>query len=381
VYVANTFILKATSTCNLRCGYCYMFEQADRSAEYQPPVMDSAVLRSAACAIAAYCAKFHQPKALIVFHGGEPTLAGPAWFRQAVQVFGAHMPAACSTSFAMQTNGVLLNDDWVNLCAELEIGVSISLDGPPAVHDRQRTKATGAGSYRDAVAAIQRIQRHAGMQRLFGGVLCVVNPSEDGRAIYRHFRSLGIETMDFLLPVEANWDHPPSGCASPTPFADYLIPIFDEWWSENNPKVRITYFDSLLHLLVGSRVHSDALGGDPLTMVVVDCDGSIEPVDSLRACGNGFTKLGLNTKADPIERAFQHPTFQLALAGQEGLCATCRRCELRDICGGGYLPSRFRQANGFDNTSVYCADLTKLIHHVVDACALHLTSVTSQPCV
>jgi uncharacterized protein len=116
-------------------------------------------------------------------------------------------------------------------------------------------------------------------------------------------------------------------------------------------------------------------------MVVVDCDGSIEPVDSLRACGNGFTKLGLNTKADPIERAFQHPTFQLALAGQEGLCATCRRCELRDICGGGYLPSRFRQANGFDNTSVYCADLTKLIHHVVDACALHLTSVTSQPCV
>jgi uncharacterized protein len=374
VYLASTFILKATSTCNLRCNYCYMFQQADRSFEHQPPVMSFGVVDSAARAIGEYCAKFHQPKALIVFHGGEPTLAGQEWFRHAAGVFRKQMPSGCATSFAMQSNGVLLDDAWVNLCAELGISVSISMDGTAAEHDRRRVNAAGAGSYDDAVAAIERIQRHPGMQRLFGGVLCVVNPSDDGRAIYRHFRSLGITTMDFLLPVEANWDHPPTGLASPTPFADYLIPVFDEWWSENHPGVRIAYFDSLLRLLVGSRVHSDTLGGDPLTMIVVDCDGSIEPVDSLRSCGNGFTQLGLNAQRDPIERAFQHPTFQLALAGQEGLCQTCRDCELRDVCGGGYLPSRFRLANGFDNPSVYCPDLMKLIRHVVDACSHQLTA-------
>ena len=373
MYAASTFILKATSTCNLRCDYCYMFELADRSFERQPPVMGSDVVDSTAGAIAAYCAKFRQPKALIVFHGGEPTLAGQAWFRHAVKAFRSQMPAGCATSCAMQTNGVLLDEAWVDLCAELGLSVSVSLDGPPLVHDSQRVNAAGAGSYRDAVAAIERIQSHSGMEHLFGGVLCVVNPNVDGRAIYRHFRSLGITNMDFLLPVEANWDHPLSGFASPTPFADYLISVFDEWWSENHPKVRIAYFDSLLRLLVGSRVHSDSLGGDPLTMIVVDCNGSIEPVDSLRSCGNGFTQLGLNTQHDPIERAFQHPTFQLALAGQEGLCRTCRECELRDVCGGGYLPSRFRQSNGFDNPSVYCADLIKLIHHVAGACTHQLT--------
>jgi len=375
VYNASTFILKATSTCNLRCGYCYMFQQEDTSPEHQPPVMEDSVLEAAARAIAAYCATFHQPKALIVFHGGEPLLAGQAWFRRAVETFRRHMPAGCATSFATQTNGILLNDSWVNLCAELSVGVSVSMDGPSSVHDRLRYNAAGDGSYHDAVAAIARIQNHPGMQNLFGGVLCVVHPGEDGRAIYRHFRSLGITTMDFLLPVEANWDHPPYRASSLTPFADYLIPIFDEWWNENDRNVRIAYFDSLLRLLVGSRVHSDSLGGDPLTMVVVDCDGSLEPVDSLRSCGNGFTQLGLNIQRDPVERAFQHPTFQIALAGQEGLCQTCRECPLGDVCGGGYLPSRFRKSNAFDNPSVYCPDLMELIRHVVDVCSTQASAI------
>jgi len=117
----------------------------------------------------------------------------------------------------MQTNGVLLDDAWVDLCAELGLSVSVSLDGPPSVHDSQRVNAAGAGSHHDAVAAIERIQRHAGMEHLFGGVLCVVNPNEDGRTIYRHFRSLGITNMDFLLPVEANWTIRPPASRAPRP--------------------------------------------------------------------------------------------------------------------------------------------------------------------
>jgi uncharacterized protein len=352
----------------LRCSYCYMFQQVDASAQHQPPVMGGAVVDAAAREISAYCGKVRLPKALIVFHGGEPTLAGRTWFQNAVSAFRSTMPSECEITFAMQTNGILLDDEWLNLCADLRIGVSVSLDGLPASHDRNRVNKSGVGSYAAAVGAIQRIQRHPGMGELFGGVLCVVDPAEDARALYRHFRSLGINTMDFLLPVEANWDNPLPRTPGTTVFADYLIAVFDEWWHDNNPQVRIPYFDSLLRLLLGSRIHADSLGGDPLTMIVVDCNGSLEPVDSLRACGDGFTRLGLNIQHDSIQSAFQHPTFQIALNGREGLCEVCQQCELRDVCGGGYLPSRYRQLNGFDNPSVYCADLTRLIHHVVEAC-------------
>jgi uncharacterized protein len=178
--------------------------------------------------------------------------------------------------------------------------------------------------------------------------------------------------MDFVLPIEANWDHPPAGFTSPTPYADYLIPVFDEWWNENHPDVRIAFFDSLLRSMVGSRVHSDSLGADPLTTVVVDRNGNIEPVDSL--CGSGAGQADLNVASHSIECIFQQPTFQKALAGQESLSQTCRKCEIRDVCGGGYLPSRFSQWNGFDNPSIYCADLIKFVSHVLDSCTHRLTA-------
>jgi uncharacterized protein len=46
------------------------------------------------------------------------------------------------------------------------------------------------------------------------------------------------------------------------------------------------------------------------------------------------------------------------------LCAQCRGCPVRAVCGGGYLPHRYSSRNGFDNPSVYCRDLMKLIVHI-----------------
>ena len=370
VYQANAFVLKAAAL-NPRPDHGPGFQPGEAFAR-QPLVMERAVVDAAARAIAGYCARFHQPKALIVFAGDESTFAGPDWFRHAVQAFRGQMPSGCATTFTLQSNGKFLDNSWLDLCAELGISLTITLDSRPARENGFATTG-GAGASLDALAAIERIRRH-GEMGLFAGVLCVVNPSDDGAALYGHFRSLGITTMDFVMPAEANWDHPPACYTSPTPYADYLIPVFDQWWNENHPDVRIAFFDSLLRSMVGSRVHSDSLGADPLTTVVVGCNGSIEPVDSLRRNGAEAGQPELNVVSHSIECIFQQPTFQKALAGQESLCQTCRKCEIRDVCGGGYLPSRFSQWNGFDNPSIYCADLSKLVRHVVDSCTHQLTA-------
>lgn len=328
---------------------------------------------AAALAIAGYCSKFHQPTAFVVFDGDEPMLAGPDWFRHAMGVFREQMPSGCRAIFTIHTNGAPVNASWLDLCAELGLSLTIKLEGRTTPRDHGSAR-TSIAAYLDSLAAMERIRRHGGMDHLLKGVLCVVNPLDDGRALYSHLRSLGIATMDFAMPTESNWDHPPVSFASPTPFADYLIPVFDEWWNENHPDVHIGFFDSLLRLIVGSRVHSNSLGADPLTTVVVDRNGRIKPLDSLYRSGNAATQPELNVVSHSIEQIFQQPTFQQALAGQESLCQTCRKCEIRDVCGGGYLPSRFSQLNGFDNPSVYCKDLTKLVSHVVNACTRQLAT-------
>lgn len=46
------------------------------------------------------------------------------------------------------------------------------------------------------------------------------------------------------------------------------------------------------------------------------------------------------------------------------LAKKCIACPIKETCGGGYLPHRYSTINGFNNPSVYCEDLLKLITHV-----------------
>jgi uncharacterized protein len=83
--------------------------------------------------------------------------------------------------------------------------------------------------------------------------------------------------------------------------------------------IKIRYFSQLIKNLFGARGGLDSLGGNPVTITSIDSDGSIEPVDSLTACGDGLTNMGLNIMTDPIEAVYDQPLFKAAIAGQDGL--------------------------------------------------------------
>lgn len=205
-------------------------------------------------------------------------------------------------------------------------------------------------------------------------MLCVVDPTADGLEIYQHFRDLGVKRMDFLLPLEHNWDEPPPGWREDgaTPYADYLLPIFESWWAERNPQISVRIFDTVLRHLLGEKKGVDSMGGNPVTFATIDTDGSLEPLDSFRACADGLTGLGLNIRRDPVAALYDHWLYQVAVAGQEGLSEVCCACPLHEVCGAGYLPHRYSRHNGFANPSVYCHDLWKLITTILDAAVAEL---------
>src|SRR5579872_468723 len=371
----TTFVFKITSFCNLNCTYCYVFNAGDTSYQRRPRVMPLETADAAVAKIAAYAVATGIRRVYIVLHGGEPMLAGKDWFQRFAGTVRSHCTPELELVLSMQTNGVLLDHDWLDLLCDLNITFGVSLDGPEAVNDRSRVNHAGKGSYRPIVEALERIQKHPKAPRYFGGVLCVIDPAQDGRAIYRHFRGLGISQIDFLMPHDYNWDRLPPyfGTPNDSPLADYLIPIFDDWWQENNPNVKIRMFEIILSLVFGKKMVIDSLGGFPLEEAVIEADGSFEPLDVLRECGNGFTDIGLNIVTNSFEDFLGHPLIQLGLRGNEGLCGTCKECALHDICGGGYLPHRYGAGRGFQNPSIHCKDLWRLITHIIhtasDACA------------
>jgi uncharacterized protein len=170
--------------------------------------------------------------------------------------------------------------------------------------------------------------------------------------------------VDFLLP-QATWDKPPMR-PSPTPYADWLLAIFQRWTAMPELPFRIRLFEQIVRAVLGFPSNYDALGQGVNATIVIETNGGLETVDVLRVCENGMTRRGLTVARHTIDAALAEPLAQQYYHSAERLCATCQKCAARAICAGGYLPHRYSRANGFNNPSVYCADLMTLITTVQD---------------
>lgn len=146
--------------------------------------------------------------------------------------------------------------------------------------------------------------------------------------------------------------------------ARYFCELFDYWYNELPAPPKIRWFENAMLLLLGGRSDCDVLGPNPVADIMVESDGAWEPLDTLRICGNGMTRTGLDVRTCDVEEIWTVPLYQIGLRNQELLSDLCRSCAYRRVCGGGYLPHRYRHDNGFANPSVYCADLLAVLAHI-----------------
>jgi len=172
--------------------------------------------------------------------------------------------------------------------------------------------------------------------------------------------------MDFLLPdVSHDNKERMYGGLGPTPVADYLLPVLDAWLNEDNSEVSVRIFKGLFRRLLGGHGLTDDFGNTGSSYLIVETDGSIEANDALRVCEDGIARSGLNVLRHGFDDlAMGRPLVYKAVNGGFSLPNGCLGCPERHVCGGGYLPHRFSKRNGFDNPSVWCADILRLMKHM-----------------
>jgi uncharacterized protein len=263
----------------------------------------------------------------------------------------------------VQTNGVRLDEAFLALFDRLGVGVGVSLDGDQIAQDRHRKFANGRGSHA-AVGAGLALLSSPRYRHLFGGLLSVVDLRNDPQATYEALLAYDPPKVDFLLP-HGTWDDPPPGRAADpalTPYADWLIPIFDAWYRE--PRTQVRFFTEIVRSLLGGTSASESVGLAPTAFVVVEANGAVEQVDTLKATYHGASHTGLHVLRDSFDAALLLPEIATRQMGLEGLCVECRECRIRLVCGGGLYAHRYRSGSGFANPSVYCPDLMRLIDHV-----------------
>jgi uncharacterized protein len=362
VLPADQFVLKVHSRCDLACDHCYVYESADQSWRGRPPAISRDVASRAALRIAEHAKTHELSRVEVVLHGGEPLLAGVAGLRATLLELESALSGICRLDVKVHTNGVLLTEKFCDLFDAHDVGVGVSLDGDRASNDRHRRYRDGRSSYDAAVRAI-RLLASRRYQHLYSGVLCTIDVENDPVTVYESLLELRPPRIDFLLP-HATHDSPPARPAGTgTEYADWLTAIFDRWQADGYP-VRIRTFDSITATLAGRDSGTEALGLAPVRLVVIETDGSYEQADSLKVAYDGAPATGLDVFTHSLDAVLEHPGVVGRQQGIADLSATCQRCPVVTSCGGGMYAHRYKPGTGFDNPSVYCADLLKLINHL-----------------
>ena len=360
VVVSKNFIIKVTGSCNLNCSYCYMYNMGDTTFLKKPKVMDKKIAVKTLQRIYAYADRNNLENITLILHGGEPLIAGVDWTSWFLEETKRLAPPNLEVNISLQSNGTLLNDKWIELFKLHNVVLGISIDGPPELHDHYRVDHAGRGSYNQVRKAIDFLV-DLGLEAPRWGTLVVANPEYSGVSIYKHLLEAGVNSIDFLWPDYHHDNLPPWPSGS---LARFYKDIFDVWYNDGNPKVKIRWFISAMKGILSGRSGLDALGPHPLNEVVIESDGSIEPLDVIRTCGNGMTRLGLNVNTHDIEDIHKTDLFQMCINNQEYLPEKCLLCPAYKVCGGGYMPHRWSNDRGFQNPSVHCLDLLEVIQHI-----------------
>lgn len=333
----NLMIKPISGHCNLDCRYC--FYKAGHTQGRAMTAEDAQRLLSRALP---YVAAGYP----LVFQGGEPLLAGHAYFEA---VFSLLEARGVQAPVFIQTNGTLLDARYARLFAQHHALVGVSLDGTRETH----------GAYRDDFDRVMdgiRCLREAGCEF---NILTVVTDAlaervDDVWAFYRE-QDFGFQQY---IPCMAPQGDAPDRFLSSGRYGAFLCRLFDLWKAdyERGRYVYVRLFENLLLLLAGYPAEECGAGGICSPQFLVESDGSVYPCDFYVA---PEYRLG-NLHTDTPEALRQRLMRSGFIASSVALPPQCAACRYVDLCRGGC--KRYRDENGL---FVHCEAYRQFFGHAL----------------
>jgi uncharacterized protein len=378
-------IVKLTARCNLNCSYCYMFNQHDKTYTRVPKRMSEETALLLLDRIAEYLDATERKRFTLVLHGGEPTLWPARFYATFFERIGALRGRGLDLRVSVQTNGVRIPDDVLELYGQAGVSLGISIDGPQEHNDAFRVTHGGRGSYRSIMRTVEDMQAR-GFGRLIGGFLTVANPSIPPSTMLDWASSLPVRKIDLLWPMEFNYDNPPWGDARghrsyrrDPRYGEWFAEVFREWWRRDDPELFVRLFFETILVLLGSHRHTDMLVNDRLGMLAVNTDGAIEYHDYFRSYRDEGTRTPFRLQEHGLTEIAGDPLFAFCMELGRHLPSECAQCPVVRPCGGGFLPGRTMRAEALpDRRSVLCYDQFAYMRAVLELVGPYL--VEAQAC-
>jgi len=359
----ETVLLKVASRCNINCTYCYVFNMGDNGWRDLPRQMSLETIAAVTRALGDLSDRQTRPFA-VVLHGGEPLLLGRRKLEYLICSLRDSLPDECSIS--IQTNGILIDNALLDFCSKTRTTVSVSLDGPKNLHDKNRIGHSGAGTFEAVMNGLTRLRCHPDTDFLFTGLLAVVDPESDPLSVYHFFKELNPPSVDFIYK-DGNHSHLPDGKAflNSVEFGRWMADLVDVYVTDPRP-IKIRILDDMIKLMLGGTGSKDGIGVTDYGVLIIDTDGRITKNDTLKSSFDGAHRFRSNWFIQNIDLrdVLTSSEFTEYHRMQRPTAKECHSCTELRICGGGMALHRWSQSNGYDNPSVFCSDQKYLIDHI-----------------
>lgn len=339
------------SFCNIQCDYCYAepFKHPNRT------VMGDEIIKKT---LTDFAKTANSP--VISWHGGEPTVAGVDFFRNAIEIMSTLKWKAPVVN-QIQTNATLITPEFAKLFKDNGFQVGTSLDGNEYMHNLYRKDKAGNPTFTKVLEGIKTL-REAGLDPW----VIVTVTKENALFPKEAFESLlefGFTNIRFtpVFDVAGN-----TFGISPEQWGDYLNTIFDLWFDLENPDIHIRELEQIMAWYVDKETSLCNGMNRCANWVSIDENGDMYPCEYFKADFPYGNILEMSFTDIPKTAAFQN-YYQLFTTPP----TKCLDCEYRKYCGNGCPGTRVVDGN-MDPTGVdYYCEAKKLVYN-------HVASVFDQ---
>ena len=335
----SALIKPASSLCNLRCRYCFYCDVSSHRSVESFGVMKENV----ACAVVDRLLEATEAgdTVLFSFQGGEPTLAGVEFFRKWIAYAEEKNEGLRHLSYAIQTNGIAVDEAFCELFAAHRFLVGLSLDGDEVTHNYNRVDAAGQGTHKQIMNTVRLLNKY----RVDFNILSVVTETmaKHPKAVFRFYQKNDLRYLQFI-PCLQPLDESGQGAIPDRPhanapytlrartYSEFLIQMFRLWKDEilHGKQISIRLFDNVVGMYLGIPPEQCGVYGKCQNQLVIEGDGSVYPCDFYVlddfVCGNVLT--------DSVEELLHGARAQKFPAMDPPKHPRCPTCKFLPMCGG-----------------------------------------------
>lgn len=328
--ISTSVLIKPTSSsCNLQCKYCFYHDVAERREVKNYGMMEETTLENLVKK------GFESTDYMITFafQGGEPTLRGLAFYRKFQEYVIKYNVNQIQVQYSLQTNGMLITEEWARFFRQHNYLIGLSLDGPKEINDLYRVDGHGNGSYDAIMRTVTLFNRY----QVEYNILTVVNRTvaQHGTQVYEFLKKQGFRYLQFIPCLddlgEVQGSNPHS-LSSPD-FQQFLTTIFDLWYKDMKQEriISIRMFENVLNILLNYSIESCDMRGVCSVHAVIEADGSVYPCDFYVL---DHLRLG-NINDTSLEEMLTGPLAKKFITGHGQAPASCTSCKFYRICRGG----------------------------------------------